>query len=104
MKEFLEILIEVVKLLDRLLDLDEKELDLCSRALHSYIIDFRNAMARFANRLQRKSAREEQKQEKISAALYAIEDEEDIDDDSADDYADASLYIRRAKRMDRELG
>lgn len=105
MKEFIEILFEVVKLLDRLLDLDEKELDFCSLPLHNYIVDFRNAMARFANLLQRKNDREEQRKEKATTAPYVITDDEDADEDAAAafDYADENLYIKRARRTERGL-
>ena len=96
MQEFIEILLELVKLLDRLLDLDEQELDVCTRAQHKYITDFRNFLSLFANRLQRKDDMV-QAQPKVKLAQCMI-----IDDDDTGEGAD--LYIRHMKKGDRELG
>lgn len=93
------ILLELVKLLDRLLDLDEQQLDVCTRAQHKYVTDFRNFIAMFANRLARKDNGEQTLQrEKITLAECMLTEEVDTDDEGAD------LYIRRRNKLDRELG
>ena len=98
MKEFIMILLELVKLLDRLLDLDEQQLDICTYAQHKYITDFRNFIAMFANRLQRKDDGEQPlQQEKVTLAECLLTEEVDTDDEGAD------LYIRRRNKLDREL-
>ena len=95
MREFIKLLLELVKLLDMLLDLDEQQLDVCTRAQHKYITDFRNFLSLFANRLQRKDD-EEQPQPKVTLAECMV-----IEDDDMDEGAD--LYIRRRNKLDREL-
>ena len=98
MKEFIMILLELVKLLDRLLDLDEQQLDVCTCTQHKYITDFRNFIATFANRLQRKDNGEQALQrDKVTLAECLLAEEVDIDDEGAD------LYIRRRNKLDREL-
>lgn len=96
MEEFRGTIGELVKLLDRLLDLDEQQLDVCTCAQHKYITDFRNFLSLFANRLQRKDDKE-QPQPKVKLAQCMI-----IDDDDTGEGAD--LYIRHTKKGDRELG
>lgn len=97
MREFIEILLELVKLLDRLLDLDEQELDVCTNTVHKYITDFRNFLSLFANRLQRKDDKKEvQQQEKVTLAECLLTENDDIDEG-------ADIFIRRAKKQDMEL-
>lgn len=95
MKEFIMILLELVKLLDRLLDLDEQQLDVCTCAQHKHITDVRNFLALFANRLQRKDDGE-QPRPKVTLAECMV-----IEDDDTDEGTD--LYIRRRNKLDREL-
>ena len=72
MEEFIMILLELVKLLDRLLDLDEQQLDVCTRAKYKYITDFRNFIAMFANRLQRRDDKKQpQPKEQPDCSLKA---------------------------------
>ena len=100
MEEFIMILLELVKLLDRLLDLDEQQLDVCTRAQYKYITDFRNFIAMFANRLQRRDDKK-QPQPKATLVEYLFTEEVDTDDDIDEG---TETYIKRAKKMDWELG
>lgn len=101
-QEFIEILLELVKLFDRLLDLDEKELGICTDTQHRFVIDFRNLLATFASRLQNKeeNLETEKTTEKVILAEYLLTEEVDADDDS--DGGRELLYLRHTK-MDREL-
>lgn len=95
-QEFIEILLELVKLFDRLLDLDEKELGICTDTQHRFVIDFRNLLAKFANRLQNKDANQEtKKSETVTLIQCLITDDEDTD-------GGRELYLRHT-RTDREL-
>jgi hypothetical protein len=98
MKEVIEIIVETINLLDRLLDIDEKESDVCSPAQNKHITDFRNFLSLLANHLQNKDDKHLPQQHKEVILAPCVDTEDDNTDGGAD------TYLRREKKADWELG
>ena len=99
MQEFIQILLELVKLLDRMLDLDEKELSVCTDTQHRFVVDFRNLLATFASRLQSKEENLEKKKtsEDVALAEHLLIEDADADDDSD---GGIELYLKHTRDIE----
>ncbi len=97
-EEFVTNSLEIVKLLDHILDMDEKELDVCTSKQHKNIMEARNILAETSNRLVRIDEEQPKKDENVTLAYWLLSEDED------DDADEGGIYIKRNKNMDNELG